>query len=316
MTSTEHVDTHRIDIDCHAGYAFSRLEDVSSWAEMFDPTIHGCELSRSNRIQTIQLWATANGEAKTWVSDRCVNREESTISFAQSVSPAPVAAMNGQWRVITESAGRCTVELVHRYRATDDRPESFDWIARAVDTNSRKELAALKAACERSQDSDSAPFSFSDHVETRAHPSRVFEFLDRGDRWAERLDHVAEVSMHEYPGGLQLLRMQTRTPDGGTHLTESFRVSQGPAVLLYKQTTLPRLLSLHTGRWTIAPFGESWRVTSSHTVAVRPEAVEAVLGPGATVADARDLARNNLGENSRRTLEAAVRWAGDKIAVP
>lgn len=314
MTSTARVDRHTIRIGAGAGEVFGRLVDVSRWSEMFEPTIHGTELSRRDGVQTIQLWATANGEPKTWVSERVLDEAGRSIRFAQSVPAPPVAEMSGTWSVTPEPAGGCTVELVHTYRAVDDAPESLEWIATAVETNSTKELAALKTACEAAGDDDAAPFSFADSVDTEADPRLIFDFLDRGGEWADRLDHVAEAEQREYPGGLQFLRMSTRTPDHSTHVTESFRVSQAPAVLLYKQTTLPALLSLHTGRWSITPYGEKWRVTSAHTVAIRGQAVKAVLGPDATVADARALARRNLGDNSRKTLEAAARWATDAAA--
>jgi aromatase len=309
MSRNARIDQHVVSVDSDAASVFARLEDVSRWAEMFEPTIHGCELARRDNVQTIQLWATANGEPKTWVSDRIIDRDRHTIGFAHSVTSPPVAEMSGQWSVVPRGEHACTVQLQHTYRAVDDDEESLAWIEQAVDTNSRKELEALKTACEREQDSGSAPFSFVDEVQTDADPRLVFAFLDRGDRWAERLEHVAEVSMQEYPGGLQFLRMSTRTPDNDTHVTESFRLSQGPAVLRYKQTTLPRLLSLHTGVWTISPAGEKWRVSSAHTVAIRTNAVTDVLGADATVEQAQTLARRNLGDNSRRTLEAAVRWA-------
>jgi hypothetical protein len=314
MTSNERVDRHAIEISADAGQVFARLTDVSRWSEMFEPTIHGCELSRRDGVQTIQLWATANGEPRTWVSKRSIDEENRTIAFAQSVTSLPVAAMSGEWTVTPKGAKGSIVELIHTYRAEDDAAESLEWIARAVDTNSRKELVALKAACESEQDGAGAPFTFSDHIDADADPGLVFSFLDRGEHWARRLDHVAEAEMTEFPGGLQFLRMRTRTPDDNTHLTESFRLSQAPAVLLYKQTTLPRLLALHTGRWTITPCGEKWRVTSTHTVAIRADVVEDVLGPGATISDARALVRENLGNNSRLTLAAAVRWATDQAA--
>lgn len=305
--NTAPVVTHTIQVSADADTVFARLLDVSGWADMFEPTIHACELSHHEGVQTIQLWATANGEPKTWVSERQVDVKARTICFQQSVCATPVAEMSGTWRVVAGPDDTCTVELDHSYRAEGDDPSSLAWIAAAVEANSTKELAALKATCEA--DDDSSPFTFSDAIETDADPQRVFAFLDEGGRWADRLDHVADATMTEYPGGLQRLRMSTRTPDHDTHVTESYRVSQSPAVLRYKQSTLPALLSLHTGRWTITPAGEKWRVTSTHTVAIKCEAITDVLGVDYTPREARDLARANLGNNSRRTLEAAVAWA-------
>ncbi|MGJ3560470.1 FAD-dependent monooxygenase [Streptomyces sp. INA 01156] len=206
--------------------------------------------------QTIQLWATANGEPKAWVSERELDPDARTIRFAQTVTSPPVAEMAGEWRVLPLSEDSCTVELRHTYRAENASAESLAWIARAVDTNSTKELSALKFACERDADSELSPFTFTDSVDTTVDPVLLFSFLDRGELWAGRLEHVAEAEMREFSDGLQLLRMRTRTPDGDTHVTESYRVSQSPARLLYKQVTLPALLLLHTGEWTITRPGE------------------------------------------------------------
>ncbi|MFJ5730042.1 aromatase/cyclase [Streptomyces paradoxus] len=314
MTDPARVDLHTTTITSSADAVYRRLEDVGQWSQMFEPTIHGAELARNGNKQTIQLWATANGEPKTWVSERDLDPAARTIRFAQTVTSPPVAEMAGAWKVLPLTEDSCTVELTHTYRAEDDSAESLAWIARAVETNSTKELSALRFACERDADSELSPFTFTDSVDTTVDPVLLFSFLDRGELWAGRLEHVAEAEMKEFSDGLQLLRMRTRTPDGDSHVTESYRVSQSPARLLYKQVTLPALLSLHTGEWTITPAGERWRVTSKHTVAIDPEAVPKVLGPGATVSDAKQLARRNLGNNSLRTLEAAVRWAGTAVS--
>ncbi|MFC9754071.1 SRPBCC family protein [Streptomyces sp. NPDC056921] len=314
MADRPRVDVHTTVIDSGADEVYHRLVDVGQWSRMFEPTIHSAELSRDGDRQTIQLWAVANGEPKSWVSERRLDPVARTIRFAQTVTAPPVAEMSGEWQVLPASDGGCAVRLSHTYRAEGDSAESLEWIARAVDTNSTKELAALRSAVERDADGDLGPFTFTDAVETTADPVLLFSFLDRGELWSGRLDHVAEAEMKEFSDGLQLLRMRTRTPDGDTHLTESYRVSQSPARLLYKQVTLPALLTLHTGEWTISPAGEKWRVTSQHTVAIDPGAVRKVLGPEATVADAKRLARRNLGNNSLRTLEAAVRWADTAAA--
>ncbi|MCX5339773.1 aromatase/cyclase [Streptomyces atratus] len=313
MTDRPRVDVHTTVIDSSADEVYHSLEDVGQWSQMFEPTIHSAELARDKNKQTIQLWAIANGEPKSWVSERQLDPVARTIRFAQTVTAPPVAEMSGEWQVLPLSEHSCSVQLSHTYRAEDGSAESLDWIARAVDTNSTKELAALRFAVERDADSELSPFTFTDSVDTTADPVLLFSFLDRGELWSGRLDHVAEAEMKEFPDGLQLLRMRTRTPDGDTHVTESYRVSQSPARILYKQVTLPALLALHTGTWTIAPAGESWQVTSEHTVAINPEAVQKVLGPSATLSDAKQLARRNLGNNSLRTLEAAVRWAGTAV---
>ncbi len=309
MTANPKVDRHSIEVEMPAESVYARLVDVSLWSEMFEPTIHACELERRENIQKIQLWATANGDPKTWVSERSLDPKARTIEFKQVVCAPPVSQMKGRWSVHPMTADRCAVVLDHEYRALGDDQDSLAWISQAVDANSTRELADLKHACERTLNSEAAPFSFSDQVEVHANPNRIFSFLERGDEWANRLSHVEDVQFKEYPEGLQFLGMRTRTPDRGTHLTESFRIVEAPALLRYKQITLPKLLTLHTGLWSISPVGEKWRITSTHKVAINISVVPEVLGPDASVEDAQNLVRGNLSNNSRQTLAAAVAWA-------
>jgi aromatase len=103
--------------------------------------------------------------------------------------------------------------------------------------------------------------------------------------------------------------MDTKAADGSVHTTESVRVVRGGDRIVYKQTTVPALMSAHTGCWTLVPRGDGVDATSQHTVVVKPEAVEKVLGAGRTVADARTYVQNALSTNSRATLGHAKAYA-------
>lgn len=309
MTTNRH-DVHEIAIDAPAEAVYERLSDVGRWATLFPPTIHAEVIERAGSEERIQMWATAQGEAHSWVSRRVLDPFALRIEFRQERSSHPVGRMQGEWVVKSPAATRSVVTLSHEYEAADGTEEQLDWIGAAVDRNSLAELGALKEVLElEARSGGGAPFTFEDSVTTSGDPARVFEFLDRGDQWAEQLDHVADAQMSESGHGLQRLRMVTRAPDGSTHTTESYRVSLPPDRIVYKQTTLPALLRLHTGVWVVRPEQGRWRITSQHTVAVAEDRVREVLGPGAAVEDARALARTNLGNNSRLTLTAAVAYA-------
>jgi aromatase len=64
-------------------------------------------------------------------------------------------------------------------------------------------------------------------------------------------------------------------------------------------------MTAHTGRWTIRPIQGGVAVTSRHTVTLKPSAVEAILGAGRTVADARAYVHKALSTNSTSTLKLA-----------
>lgn len=302
--------THSCRSHASADTVFARLRDVSAWPNLFPPTIHAEVLEQGDRVEKIRIWAVANGEPKSWVSVRQIDPEKRTIQFEQARTAAPVGRMIGRWEVRETDDGGSEVELYHGYYPREDTPEQWAVIDTAVDRNSNSELAALKAAVE-SADTDAERFTFSDTVRSAGSAERAFEFLDRGDLWSQRLGHVPEVTMESFVDGMQRLRMTTRTSDGSEHVTESFRVSiPQDGVLAYKQTTLPPLLGLHTGVWTVTQSQDNTLlITSEHTVSINVDKVEALLGLGATAEDARELARRNLSNNSQLTLARTAEFA-------
>ncbi|TXS61256.1 cyclase, partial [Streptomyces sp. me109] len=75
--------------------------------------------------------------------------------------------------------------------------------------------------------------------------------------------------------------------------------------IAYKQTTLPALMTLHTGHWTITETDEGVTATSQHTVTLDTTTIHTVLGPHATLDDARTYVHTALSTNSRATLTHA-----------
>ncbi|MEQ3552806.1 aromatase/cyclase [Pseudonocardia nematodicida] len=295
---------HEITVSAPADTVYRYIAEVVNWPRIFPPTIHVEHLERAPGTERIRIWATANDEAKTWTSRRTLAPEDRRIGFRQEVSTPPVAQMGGAWLFEPLDDGRTRIRLLHDYRAVDDDPAGLEWIDRAVDRNSRSELDALKRNVEAAVSADELTFDFEDSVTVRGRAKDLFDFIDRADLWAQRLPHVAEVDLREPSPGLQSLEMRTRAKDGSTHLTKSYRVTFPHRSIAYKQVTLPGLLDLHTGRWTFAEDEATGitTATSQHTVTLKPDAVEGVLGAGAGVADAREYVRGALSANSLATL--------------
>ncbi|GGQ57856.1 aromatase/cyclase [Streptomyces flaveolus] len=301
---------HDITVRAAAADVYRLLAEVENWPRLFPPSVYVDYLERDGDEERIRIWATANGEAKNWTSRRVLDPEALRIRFWQEVSAPPVAEMTGTWIIEPVAAEETRVRLLHTYRAIDDDPESLAWIDAAVDRNSRAELPALKGNLELTAQAGELTLSFEDSVRVAGSAKDVFDFLNEADRWTERLPHVASVEFTEDTPGLQTLRMDTRTKDGSTHTTESVRVSFPHHRIAYKQTTLPALLTLHTGYWQLdeGPDGVT-TATSQHTVVLNPDAITQVLGDGAGVPEARAFIREALGGNSRATLGHAKRYA-------
>lgn len=305
MPATAQDVEHTVTVCAPADTVYRLLAEVENWPHLFPPTVHVEVLEREGAEERIRIWATANGEAKTWTSRRVLDPAARRITFRQEVSQAPVKRMSGTWIVEELDDGDSLVRLLHDYEAED--AAGLAWLDDAVERNSTAELAALAVNAERA--TGPGLLSFEDAVDVDGSAEDVYEFLDRADRWAERLPHVAAVTMGEDTPGLQLLAMDTRTADGATHTTESVRVTFAPGRIVYKQIVLPMLMSLHTGRWTVTATEGGVRVTSQHTVAVEEGNVAAVLGTDATLDDARAFLRRALGTNSTTTMRHAKEFA-------
>jgi aromatase len=301
--SPEHVHRteHTIEVAAPPATLYAVIADVTRWPALFSPTVHAVRVDGDDARERIRLWALAGGELKTWTSRRVLDRDAWRVGFRQEVSAPPVGSMGGEWIMRPRPGGGTLVVLKHDYTAVDDDPEKAAWIAKAVDRNSESELAGLKTAAERLEASDDLVMSFEDAVTVEAPPAEVYDFVYRCGLWPERLPHVARLDLQEDVPGVQRMTMDTRTPDGDVHTTESWRVCFPSTEIVYKQVATPALMAAHTGRWRFEEVPGGTRAVSEHTVVIEPGRL-GVLGPGTTVADARAFVRKALGANSTTTL--------------
>jgi aromatase len=302
--------THEVSVDAPAAAVYQLIADIENWPLIFPPTVHVAKIESTGRQELIRIWATANGEAKNWTSRRSLYPAQLRIEFHQEVSTPPVAAMAGTWVIEPVGATRSKVHLLHEYRAVDDDPDNLAWIEQAVERNSRSELAALKTNAELlTGPADELMVSFEDTVWIDGAVQDVYDFLNESQLWKDRLPHVGRVSLEENTPGLQILEMDTRTKDGSTHTTKSVRVCFAPTEIVYKQITLPALMTLHTGHWHLAADGDGMIATSQHTVVIRTENITKILGPEAGPLQARQFIHTALSTNSRATLGHAKEYA-------
>jgi aromatase len=300
---------HAIDVQAPATAVYRLIAEVENWPRIFPPTIHVDHLERGESEERIQIWATANGEAKSWTSRRVLDPAALSIGFRQEVSTPPVASMGGTWIIEPVSERASRVRLLHDYRAVDDDPQGLAWIDQAVDRNSSSELAALKANVELALSSEELLLSFEDTVRIDGAAEDVYDFLNEAQLWTDRLPHVAKVRLTEDVPGLQLLEMDTLTKDGSSHTTTSVRVCFPSRRIVYKQIVVPALMMLHTGYWSLEQDAGGTNATSQHTVIINVENIARVLGPDAGLPEAKAFVQNALSTNSRATLGHAKSYA-------
>nr|AQW35063.1 cyclase [Streptomyces griseoruber] len=314
MAQTHHA-RHTVTVAAPADTVYGLLARAERWPHVFPPSVHVEQTPAGEGEETLRIWATANGEVKAWTSRRRLDPVARTITFRQEVSQPPVAAMGGTWTVRPLPDGGSEVVLDHDFAAVDDLPENVSWIERALDHNSGAELERLRASAEQADRLGELLLEFEDTVLVQGRAEDVYDFVWRADLWQERLPHVVRLVLDEPAPGIQELEMDTRATDGSTHTTKSVRVGFAPGRIVYKQQRVPALLTVHTGAWTLTDTPQGLSATSRHTVVINPDNVTAVLGEGATVADARAFVRKALGTNSLATLGHAKRYAEQRAGV-
>ncbi|MEU7578555.1 aromatase/cyclase [Streptomyces sp. NPDC041068] len=307
--ATLHRVEHTRTVAAPAAALYGLVADVTRWPAVFEPTVAVRHLARGERTERFEIWATVGEEVAHWTSRRTLDPARRYISFRQEHSRPPVTAMSGCWLFRELPDGTTEIVLRHRFSVVDDDPAALDAMTRAMDANSTRELAALARVAESGHPVDDVVFAFTDTVPLTGPAVDAYAFVDRADLWAQRLPHVARADLTEPRPGIQHLEMDTTTADGSTHTTRSTRITEAPGWIAYKQHLTPALLAGHSGEWTFAEGPEGPLATARHTVALAPEAVTDVLGPDATLADARTYIREALGRNSATTLQhaAAVR---------
>ena len=301
MTHTE----HSITIAAPPEAAYRVIADVLSWPVFFTPTIHTERVGGDDVDERIRIWAFANGEVKTWTSRRHLNAGAHRVEFSQEITQDPVATMGGEWTVEALSEDKSLATLTHDFTAVGDDPAKLDLIDRAVEHNSRAELDRRQLAAERQAEIDDLLLTFTDTELIDGPVAEAYDFIYRCQDWPDRLPHVSRLALTEDVPGLQVMEMDTRSPDGSVHTTKSGRVCFPGERIVYKQTQVPPILTAHLGEWLFEETPEGTRLSARHTAMVKPEAVPELLGPRATVADAKKRVREALGANSTTTMRHA-----------
>ncbi|MEV7194320.1 SRPBCC family protein [Streptomyces sp. NPDC093510] len=304
---------HRAEHTAHytgpAGRGYRLIADVTRWPLLFAPCLAGEVLDSDRDSERIRLWAVTGSEIRSWTSLRKLDDERMRVDFRQETPGPPLEWMSGHWQ-FEESEGGTRTVLGHEWVLAADAAVSAEWAAQALDHNSEVEVAAVARWAGRPEELEDLLFTVQDECVVPGPLREVYDFLYRADLWPARVPHVASLDLQEDPaaavGGarVQTLDMRTRGDDGSVHGSQSVRLCFPYERLVYKQTTVPRGLLGHSGAWLLSAAGENTRVTAVHHVALDPDAVDEVFGPGTSLTAARERTGALLAGNSRRTLES------------
>ena len=278
---------HEITVSAPAATVYRLIAEVDNWPRIYPRTVYAEQVPEAGGQELVRIWATTEASFEHWTALRTLDPERLRITFRPTGFGPPLASMDGGWVIEPLSPAESRVRLLHAFSVVDNDPGELKRIDSAVDRNSRTELADLKKSVEEAYLAEEFTFSFEDTARIAGSAEDVYDFVNEAQLWAERLPHVTEVRLDEDKPGLQTLETVTRAPDGSTQLARSHRVCLPHRRIAYRQVTLPALLSLHTGSWTFEETAAGVVASARHTVVLNTANITAILGPDATVADAR-----------------------------
>ncbi|MEU5811744.1 MULTISPECIES: aromatase/cyclase [unclassified Streptomyces] len=312
-----HRRTYAVDVAAPAGVVYGLIADTTQWPLLVPSSIHVERLDFDGVQDRFQMWATANGTVKSWLSRRTLDAQARRIDFHQEVPAAPALALGGRWTVEPRGAGHCRLTLDHEFTVDGDRPEDASWVERATDTNSRAELAQLKETAERWTRLDALLLNVEESVRLKGPAELVYDFLCGIADWPGRVPHVVRADVTEEQPGVQRVRVDTVSGDGpAVQTSEAVRICFPHALrIVHKHTRTPLLLEAHTGEWSVIPDERGVTAVAQHSVLLREEAVEPVLGRGTGIEEARDHVRELLGRQSSSVLDLAKRHAESAIRI-
>lgn len=234
---------------------------------------------------------------------RVLRPQERRIEFERRDALLPGAPTSGTWSVAPDGDGRCLLTLRH------ERPAGPHETPGTLETDVRAELEELRRAAERWDRLDELLLSFEDSVYVSGSAELVYDFLYRIEDWADLVPDVDRAQVTEDRPGVQTTVLHTCAPETGeTILSEAVRLCFPAAGrIVHKETVTPDPVAAHYGEWYLEPDETGVRVVSAHHVMLRESAVEAVLGGGALLVDARRYVREWLGRSSTEALSLA-RW--------
>lgn len=297
---------HEVLVQAEPDLVYHLLERVQDWPHAFGSTVHVDVLLEERNTQLFRLWALVHGQVRDWTTRRALDPATHRIDFQQIVPVAPVASISGQWSVCRAPRGMSSVTLTQRFSSVAGDPGALARIRRTVEHIGGTKLGELKQIAELGIDRRELRFSFCDAEMVQGRASAMFELIRRVDTWPNWVPHVRRVELVEEPGGVQHVDMEARSADGSTRVTSWTRLCFPDCrAIVAKQVRPAGLVTTHTALWEFeedegGAFTRAW-----HTVTLDRAGMSMMLGPDATVEQARAVIRRVLGAESLATLRCA-----------
>jgi aromatase len=313
---------HTVSVAAPAGVVYGLLADAPRWPVFWPCHVHVERVDFDGGQERLRVWDVEAGRVRSLLARRVLRPRSRSIDFEQRDVLWPTVAAAGAWSVESEGEERSRLTLrrdLPPAPAVGSAPGArrvgaveaveAEQSAEAVEADVRARLERVRETAGHWERLDELLLSFEDSVRIEGPAELVYDFLYRIQDWADLVPHVEGSRVREDQPGVQFAVLDVSAFDSGESVgVESVRLCFPHAGrIVYQQTVTPRLIAAHSGEWYLVPDASGVRAVCARRVLLREEAVEPVLGAGATLLDARRQVREWLGRAGTEALGLA-KW--------
>jgi aromatase len=304
-----HASQDTVSVDAPAGVVYGMLADAVRWPLLLPSYVHVERMDFDGVREQLRLWDLEAGRVRSLHVRRTLHPHTRTIEFEQEDASWPGAPTEGSWTVSPAGEQQCLLTLRRTRTLSGPAAAGSTRADDVFEAAARTQLAHVKEIAEHWEKLDELLLSFEDSVRVEGPFELVYDFLYRIGDWVELIPHVEWTSVTEDEPGIQLAAMDTcAARSGRTDTIEAVRLCFPSAGrIVYKETMTPELIAAHSGEWYLVPDASGVTVVSAHHLMLEEAAVAPVLGPDATLAEARRYVREWLGRESTEAL-ALAKW--------
>lgn len=297
---------HETTVNAPAEKIYRFVVEDANWPQILAPVVHIARKQMKGPRQQLRVWAARNGAVTESTYLRVLDPTAFRIEFRQQNPVPPVAELKGLWDIEPVGEGRSRVRLSYDLRILEQDVRSKDAIREELHSECQAALDALRYTLELSSGARyDRLLTFDDSVTIEGSAKEVYDFLKDADQWPGLLPHVTKVVLSEESPGVQILQIESLADNGSTRHATSARVCFSDEKIVYKQLTLPPVMTAHLGHWVLNEKASGVTATSHQTVLLDEAGIAALMGPDPDLDEARQRVFSTLSADVRAILRCA-----------
>jgi ribosome-associated toxin RatA of RatAB toxin-antitoxin module len=306
--------SHSVVCAAPADSVYAVIRDTANWPRIFDACLSATRIEAEGNAELVRIEAMQDGQRVAWNTQRRYFDAIHRIDYHLPVPMPFLESMQGQWRVVPLTAGRCLLTVNRSWRLLSDVRgirEGVDTVAQAsaivdkfVNENAQAEMHAIRAFVEGRGD---AFMSFATTHRLPYAPDAVYAVLADAAQWPDVLPHCESLQMVYDDAQYQEFLMRVRTPRGIETFRSIRRCNPDELSIHYFQPEPPAVLRTHHGSWQVRSAPGGAEVIGQHSIQLDGDACVAAFGEVDTLAHKRRI-KELVVANSGTTIEACTRW--------